>query len=167
MNNLKITTIAALSSENRGIGKDGDLPWHIPEDLKRFKRLTVDHPVIMGRKTWESIPQKYRPLPDRTNIILTRSSDYTADGAVVCNSLPSALKAAAEHDEVVYIIGGESVYKKALELEKVDRLELTFVEGTFECDTFFPEFGDEFKEVAREEYSDHSPPFTFCTFEKK
>ena len=122
---------------NRLIGSRNQLPWHLPADLAHFKKVTMGKPIIMGRKTYESIG---RPLPGRTNIVLTRSADFTADGVSIVASLEQALAMVAAEDEAV-IIGGSSIYELAL--PQVDRLYLTYIENSFEGDAWFPEFSDD------------------------
>jgi dihydrofolate reductase len=133
---MEIAIIAALSN-NRVIGKDGKIPWHIPEDIKRFKKLTEGNPVIMGRKTWESIPERFRPLRERTNIVLT-SRDLGRDDIISCDSLNDAIEVSRDYGNHVYIMGGEQVYREAMKL--ADRMELTEVHGNYEGDSYFPEF---------------------------
>ncbi|MES2931769.1 MAG: dihydrofolate reductase [Patescibacteria group bacterium] len=148
----KISVIAALS-RNRAIGKDNQLLWQIPGDLPRFKKLTTGHPVIMGRKTWESIPEKFRPLPGRTNIVITRDSSYDAPGAVLAQSFPEALSRArdAEGSEEIFAIGGQQVYECALPF--ATNLYLTLVDEEKDGDAFFPAYEDQFsKETLREEH---------------
>ena len=142
-----LSTIVA-ASENNVIGKDNQLLWHLPDDLKHFKRTTKGHHVIAGRKTFES---QGKPLPHRTNIIVTRNPDYRAEGCIVVNSLDRALELAQADDEP-FIIGGEQIYRMALPL--VERIYLTRVHAEFEGDTFFPELDmDQWKEISREYYS--------------
>ena len=129
----EIIIIAAVS-ENNAIGKDGKIPWQIKEDLQRFKRLTLNHPVIMGRKTYESLPVK--PLKDRINIVLTRDTNFIPKGVVVKHSLKDALHYCKDYDKV-FIIGGQSVFEEGLKV--ADTLELTRVRGKYEGDAFFPE----------------------------
>lgn len=127
------------------IGKDGDMPWHLPEDLKHFTRLTTGHPVIMGRKTWLSFPDKYRPLPGRTNIVSTRQKDWAdtpeAEGAVVVPSLDDALLESQFVDggETVWILGGGDVFRQSTELANV--AVVTTIDVTADGDTFAPELG--------------------------
>ena len=121
-------------ARNGAIGKDGDLPWRLSDDLKHFKATTLGKPVVMGRRTWESIG---RPLPGRTNIVITRDTAYTAEGCVVVHSLDEAIRAAGEAAEVM-IIGGGEIYREAL--PSVDRIYMTLVHARIEGDTFFPEF---------------------------
>jgi dihydrofolate reductase len=129
------------------IGKGGTMPWHLPEDLKHFSSLTAGHPVIMGRKTWESFPEKFRPLPGRTNIVITRQEAWGgtpgAAGAVTVRSLDDALLESqfAPGNEMVWIIGGGSIYAQALDL--ADVAVVTTIDTTAEGDTFAPELGYE------------------------
>src|SRR3989344_2696086 len=145
MNNPKISLIAAIS-ENRALGKDNKLIFHIPDDMKRFKEITSGYPVIMGRKTYESIG---RPLPNRTNIVVTRDESYRAEGCEVVNSIEEAIKAAEkiEKDEI-FVIGGGQIYEQAIKF--ADKLYLTVVKGEYPADTFFPDYS-EFKKVVFEE----------------
>jgi len=129
---MTLSLIVAIS-ENGVIGREGDLPWRLSADLRRFKRLTMGHPIIMGRKTFESIG---RPLPGRTMIVVTRQPDYRAAGAVVVHSLDEALETASHIDDEVFLIGGAEIYRRAL--ERVDRLYLTRVHADIEGDTRFP-----------------------------
>ncbi len=130
-----IIIIAAVAAD-RGIGRAGDLLWHISADLKHFKTLTTGSAVVMGRRTWESLPR--RPLPGRLNIVVSRNPGYQADGAVVTDTLASAAQAAAAQGyEDIYIIGGGQIYTQAMPL--ADRLELTEIDATApDCDTYFP-----------------------------
>lgn len=140
-----ITLIAALS-KNNVIGKDGDIPWKISADMKRFAELTTGHTVVMGRKTYESLPKKFRPLPDRNNIVLTSQPNYQEGGGIeICQStdiLVDYLSIRAVFKDAMYpqifIIGGASLYNFCIPF--ADKLELTFVDGEYEGDTFFPAF---------------------------
>jgi dihydrofolate reductase len=135
----RIILIAALACSNRAIGRGGKLPWSIPEDLKRFQQLTLNHTVIMGRKTWEFDLEK-RPLKNRLNLVV--SSTLRADenlGIQVARSLPQALEYCRDRDQV-FIGGGASLYAQAFDLGIVDTLELTLIEGHYEGDVFFPPF---------------------------
>ncbi len=138
--------VVAIAERTRGIGRNNKLLWNIPEDLKRFKDITSGHPIIMGRKTYESIG---RPLPNRTNIIITRNPEYKVEGCIVVASLDEALERSKtlKSDEV-FIIGGGEIFKQALPI--TDKLYLTVVEGDFEADVFFPEYS-EFRKVLHEE----------------
>lgn len=168
-NNITVSAIAALGNQ-RQIGKDGDLLWHIPEDLKHFKQLTENKAVVMGRKTWESLPKTARPLPQRENIILTSQTDYKASGAVVKNSLEAGLDYAREWSQEnsqseIFIIGGAAVYKQAL--PETEKLYLTLVDSDQDGDTFFPNYKEEFVELDREEHSQNIPGFVFINLERK
>lgn len=127
--------VVAIAEDSRIIGLNGDLPWKLRADLQRFKSITKGHTVIMGRKTWESIPPKFRPLPDRRNIVLTGNPEYVADGAEVFHSLEMVLNIPS-FGEKLFIIGGESVFKKALPV--VDVIHLTVVEYDGDGDTYLP-----------------------------
>ena len=147
-----ISIIAAVGRNNRAIGKAGALLWRISDDLKRFKRLTLGHPVIMGRKTFESIG---KALPDRTNIVITRHSDFRADGVVVARSLEEAIEIASKQEEKeIFIIGGGEIYQQALPLCR--KLLLTEVESDAEGDVFFPDYraAGFTREVSREARTD-------------
>ncbi len=162
-----ISAIAAISANDRGLGMRGDLLWNIPEDLKRFRELTRGHPVVMGRKTWESLPENVRPMPGRTNFVVTRQAGYAATGATVVTNIETALEIAplAPGGEEVFVIGGGEIYAAAL--PKTDRLYLTLVDGIKEADVFFPEYAEMFtKVIEREEYADHTPPFAYLTLER-
>ncbi|MFT4926267.1 MAG: dihydrofolate reductase [Phenylobacterium sp.] len=132
-NNMKISMIAAMAA-NRVIGKDNKMPWHLPADLKFFKKTTLAKPVIMGRKTFESIG---RPLPKRHNIVITRSADFSADGITVVHDTAAALAAAGEVEEVM-IIGGGHIYQQFL--AQASDLYLTLIDLTVEGDAFFPDY---------------------------
>lgn len=135
---MEIVIIAAVS-KNDVIGFRGKMPWDIPEDRKRFREMTMGNAVVMGRLTYESIDEKYRPLKGRLNIVLSRNSEYRPEGVVVCRSLDDALRV-AERNRVdkVYIAGGKEVYQKAMEI--ANRIELTKVHKGMEGDVFFPRF---------------------------
>jgi len=140
-------TIIAAVAKNNALGKDNKLIWHLPADLKRFKNVTLGHHVIMGRKTFESLG---KPLPNRINIIITRDSNYTAEGCIVTNSLTQALDAAKD-DTDPFILGGAEIYKQALEF--ADVLDLTIVHHEFDADVFFPEIDlTVWKETSRKSF---------------
>ena len=163
----KISIVVAIG-EDRAIGKSNELLWSIPDDLKRFKSLTSGHPVIMGRKTWESIPEKFRPLPSRTNIVITRDSSYNAPGAVLAQSFPEALSLArdAEGSDEIFAIGGQQVYECALPF--AHRLYLTLIDDRKEGDVFFPRYEEEFsKEIAREERVHEGLHYTWLDLERQ
>lgn len=130
-----ISLIAAMDN-NRLIGSDNSLPWHLPADLAHFKNITMSKPILMGRKTYESIG---RPLPGRTNIVLTRSSDVQIEGVTVVNSIEDAVLVVSDVEELM-VIGGGSIYE--LLLPKADRMYISYVEGEFEGDAWFPEFDE-------------------------
>jgi len=149
----EVVIIAAVA-KNRVIGKDNQLIWNIPEDMAHFKALTAGHTVIMGRKTWESLPPRFRPLPGRRNIVVSRQDNYAAPGAEVTDSLENSLKLAST-DPTVFIIGGEQIYGQAMAL--ADRLEITEVDLEPEGDAWFPEISTAiWKPAARSEGSGYA-----------
>jgi dihydrofolate reductase len=147
----KICIVVAIGN-NRELGKDEKLLWHIPDDLKRFKALTLGHPIIFGRKTFGSVLgyNKGKPLPERTNIVVTRDTNYSYEGAVVAHSLEEAIeKASAIDNEEIHIGGGANLYEQVL--PKVDKLFLTLIDDDKEADTFFPAYEDQFRKRTFEE----------------
>ncbi|MCF6167219.1 dihydrofolate reductase [Lutibacter sp.] len=158
-----ITIIAAVA-ENNALGKDNKLIWHLPADLKRFKKVTANHHVIMGRKTFESLG---KPLPNRTNIIVTHNTNFSAENCIVVNSLQQALKA-VKNDENPFILGGAEIYKQAIEI--ADKLDITFVHHKFEADVFFPEIDKSVWKETRREHFDadekNKYDYSFVTFER-
>ena len=160
---MKISVIVAMA-DNGVIGNQNRLPWHLPADLKHFKATTMGKPIIMGRKTWESIG---RPLPGRTNIVVTRDPDYVADGCVVVHGIDAALAAAADADEVM-VIGGAEFYRQVL--PRASTLYLTLVHDSFEGDAFFPELdGREWRELTREDFepdADNPHAYSFVELER-
>ncbi len=167
---MRINLIYAKAS-NGVIGKDNTMPWHLPEDLAHFRRQTQGCPVIMGRKTWESLPPKFRPLPGRTNVVLSRDAAHaqsiTAAGAVVCSTLQDAIAHCAkllEPSSEVWVMGGAQVYAQALPLAQ--RVVVTEIHQPFEGDAYAPELGPEWQETAREEHTAaNGLPFAFVTYE--
>ena len=145
---MNISIIVAVA-ENNVIGKDNTLIWHLPADMKFFKEKTTGHCIITGRKNYESIPGKFRPLPNRTNIVITRKADYKAPGAIVVNSIEQAIvKAKETGDAEFFIIGGAEIYQQSLRY--VNRIYLTKIYHSFNGDVFFPELtADEWKETDR------------------
>jgi dihydrofolate reductase len=137
---MTFSIVVAFGHTTRVIGKDGDIPWNLPSDLKHFSRLTTGSTVVMGRKTYESIPKKFRPLPKRRNIVLTRNKDWKEDGVEVVNEMTDIFEI-LEPGEQVYVIGGESVYRVFLPLCKY--LYISYVNSKAEGDTYFPEFSNE------------------------
>lgn len=140
MQNPKVSIVAALAGKKRVLGYKGAIPWHIPEDLQRFKAITMGAPIIMGRKTFESIG---RILPGRINIVITRDTSFKREGITIVHSLEEALQQVQNHDEV-FVIGGGEIYNQALPI--TDKLYLTIIDKEIEGDTFFPDF-QEFKKV--------------------
>jgi dihydrofolate reductase len=137
---MKVSLIVAMDSK-RGIGKNNDLMWHLPMDMNFFKETTKNHIVVMGRKNYDSIPEKFRPLPNRLNVVLTRNKDFQADNCIVFNSLDECFDYFKnEIERKVFIIGGGEIYKMALESNRLDELFITYVDGVFDADTYFPEF---------------------------
>ncbi len=157
---MKSFSIVVAADSNLGIGKNGSLPWHIPGDMQHFKELTtmtVDpakrNAVIMGRKTWESLPPKFRPLPERLNVVVTRNSALALpDGVIKASNLHDAFsiierKEFGDKIETVYAIGGGGIFKEAIKDPQCKKIYLTQILKQFNCDVFFPEFRDEFKET--------------------
>ena len=139
VNQMRVSLIVAIA-ENNGIGKDNDLLWHLPNDMKYFKEKTLNHTIITGRKNYISIPEKYRPLVNRNNIVLTRNTDFKEDGCIVMHNIQDAIEHALEIEkEEIFIIGGGQIYKEVLEEYLIDRMYVTHVHETFDADTFFPE----------------------------
>ena len=135
-----IISIIVAISKNQVIGKNNQLIWHLPKDMKFFMDTTMDTVVIMGRKNYESIPQKYRPLKNRKNVIISRNNSYKAKGCVVVNSIDESLKFLNNiKSNEVFVIGGGEIYKKFLEKGLVDRMYVTHIEEYFDGDTFFPD----------------------------
>jgi len=156
---MSLSIIVAMS-ENRVIGANNQLPWHLPEDLKYFKRITMGHPIIMGRKTFESIG---RPLPGRANIVVTRQPDWSVPGVIVAANIEDALRQAVREDadQEVFIIGGGELFRQTL--NKVSRLYLTQVHAHVDGDAFFPDFQrEQWREVERVDYdSDQKNPHDY------
>lgn len=153
--NIPIVIVAGIGSRTKAIGQDNQILFHVPDDLKRFKELSIGHPVIMGRKTFESIVAMLKnPLPGRTNIVVTRDESYKHEGAVVSHSLEEAFEvAASESPREIHIGGGAEMYR--LSLPYVDKLYLTLFDDDREGDSFFPEYENEFVEVARHGTREH------------
>ena len=165
-----VSAIAAVS-DNGIIGKDGDLPWHLPDDLQYFQRITTGHHVITGRKNYESIPDKYRPLKGRTNIVVTRNAEYEAPGALVVDSLDAALEIARlEKGTETFVIGGGQIYREAFTMRVIDRLYITLVHAEVEGDTHFPMLDpSEWQELSRvhhEADDRHAFAFSFVVLER-
>lgn len=148
------------------IGADNQLLWHLPTDLKNFKEITTGHPIIMGRKTYESIG---RPLPNRTNIVVSRRKDWFEEGILIVGSIKEALKFAKKMDEEVFVIGGGDIYKQTIDL--VDKLEVTQVKANLKADVFFPKISPKIwnktQEICHEKDDKNEFDFCFQTFERK
>ena len=165
-----VSAIAAVA-ENGTIGREGDLPWHLPDDLKYFQRITKGHHVITGRKNYESIPDKYRPLKDRVNIVVTRNTDYDAPGALVVDSLNAGLEIAhLANESEAFIIGGGQIYREALTMRVIDRLYITMVHSNVLGDTHFPQLDpsewNEVERVRHEADERHAFAFSFVVLER-
>jgi len=162
--------IVAVCTSNNGIGKNNDLLWHLPADMKFFRSQTTGYPVITGRKNYESIPEKFRPLPNRENIVITRQN-ITFKDAEVCSSIQEALKVAESYKkDKVFVIGGGQIYKQCLELDLVDKLIITWVDTEIEADVFFPKLDSSWKIISQKKNNpdDKNPyPFTFTEYQKK
>ena len=160
---MKLHMIYARA-RNGVIGKDNQMPWHLPEDLAHFKRVTLGQPVIMGRKTWDSLPARFRPLPGRLNIVVTRQSDWASEGAVRANSLEQALQFCGEAPDA-WIMGGADIYRQAEPLAST--AVVTEIDADFEGDAFAPVLSPKWREVQRESHTAASGlPFSFVTFQQ-
>lgn len=161
----EVALVAAVAA-NGVIGRDGGIPWHLPEDLRRFRDVTMGTPVVMGRRTWDSLPERFRPLPGRRNIVVTRALDWSAEGAERAASLAEALALAGDVPRVS-VIGGAALYDAAL--PHADLLLLTELHREVEGDTLFPDWDrDAFVEVDREEHrSADGLPFAFVTYRRR
>lgn len=158
-------TLIAAAGENNELGKENDLVWHLPDDFKRFKKLTTGHHIIMGRKTFDTFPQL---LPNRTHVVVTRQENYKKEGVIVVHSLERAIELTKE-DPQPFVIGGGEIYKMAM--DPADKIELTRVHGEFDADTFFPEVDESRWKLVSEEYHEkdekHNFAFTYLTYERK
>ena len=171
---IKTFSIVVAMDDRRGIGKNGTIPWHLPEDLKYFKDMTTrtsgpsqKNAVIMGRKTWESLPEKFRPLPNRLNVVLSRNEEFTAKGVVIGSTLEKAMDTLEKDPQIenIFVIGGAQIYTHALLHPLCQRLFITFVRGDFACDAFFPSLPNRFKEVRRTPVlSGSGPSYCFVEF---
>jgi|ERR1035437_200594 dihydrofolate reductase len=147
---------------NGVIGKDNAMPWHLPEDMAHFKRVTMGCPVIMGRKTWDSLPERFRPLPGRVNVVVTRQADWHANGALRAGSLTEAIALCPPQSDV-WVIGGAQLYALALPLAQ--SAVVTEIDAEFDGDTYAPQFGPQWKETAREsQVSSTGISFSFVTY---
>ena len=154
--------LIAATSQNNALGKDNKIIWHLPDDFKRFKELTSGHHIIMGRKTFESFP---KPLPNRTHIVITRQKNYNPEGCIVVNSIEEAFEICPKSEDV-FLIGGAEIYK--LGLPFTDKIELTYINETFEADAFFPEIDFSEWKLTNEEFhpkdEKHAHDFSFRSF---
>lgn len=160
-----MTTIVVAMGEKNEIGFENQLLWHLPKDLKHFKEITSGHPVIMGRKTYESIG---KPLPNRTNIVVSRKTDWFEEGILIVGSIKEAVKFAKKIDEEIFIIGGGKIYEQTMDI--VDKLEVTLVKADLEADTFFPKIDPKIwkktDEICHEKDEKNQYDFCFQTFER-
>lgn len=168
---MRVSLIAAVA-DNGVIGKDNDLVWKLPDDMRFFSEMTRGRHVLMGRRNFESIPAKYRPLPGRPNLVVSRNAGYDAPGAKVLTSIEAGLTLAMEAGEAeTFIIGGGQIYRAALEAGIVDCQYITHVHGRPEGDTFYPEFEsrDWHKTVLSEHPADdrHAMAFTICKYDRR
>jgi dihydrofolate reductase len=139
---MKVALIVAIDAE-RGIGKNNDLMWHLPNDMKFFKDTTQNQIVVMGRKNYDSIPEKYRPLPNRLNVVLTRNPDFQAPDCKVFTSLEACFEYFKhEREKTIFIIGGGEIYKMALESGRIEEMYVTYIDKIYGADTFFPLFDE-------------------------
>lgn len=164
MSGRTVTLVAAIA-RNGVIGRDGTIPWHLPADLAHFRELTLGRPVVMGRRTWESLPDRFRPLPGRRNLVVTRRPGWAAPGAERAGSLEEALRLAGDED--VAVIGGAEVYAAAL--PHADVLELTEIDADIAGDVCFPRWDPAtFVEVARTpQVANDGTPFSFVTYRRR
>jgi dihydrofolate reductase len=165
---MTISMIAAIA-RNGVIGKANDLPWHLPDDMKYFMQTTKGHHVIMGRKNYESLPEKFRPLPNRTSIVVTRQADYKAPGCTIVHELNEGVKLAVKNGEPeLFIIGGSEIYQLGMAL--ADKIYLTEIDADIEGDTFFPNYKkDLWHEVSRQHHAQderHKFSFDFVVYKK-
>jgi dihydrofolate reductase len=156
--------LIAATSQNNALGKDNKIIWHLPDDFKRFKELTSGHHIIMGRKTFESFP---KPLPNRIHVVITRQKNYNPEGCIVVNSIEEAYEICPKNEDV-FLIGGAEIYK--LGLPFTDKIELTYINETFEADAFFPEIDFSEWKLTKEEFHSkdekHAHDFSFQTYIK-
>ncbi len=167
---MNISLIVAIA-ENNAIGLNNDLLWRLPNDMKFFKETTSGHHIITGRKNYISIPKKFRPLPNRTNLVLTRQADFTDEGSFVFNNLESAINYAKSNNETeLFIIGGGQIYQEALNKDLIDKMYVTHVHHNFEADTFFPEIDNTVWSKKNTEFhaqdEKHPYSYSFVVYEK-
>lgn len=161
-----MTTIVVAMGLKNEIGADNQLLWHLPTDLKHFKEMTTDHPIIMGRKTFESIG---KALPNRTNIVVSRKKDWFQEGILIVGSIKEAVKFAKKIDEEIFIIGGGNIYEQTMDI--TDKLEVTLVKAELEADVFFPKINEKIwqktNEICHEKDDKNNHDFCFQTWERK
>lgn len=159
---MELNLIAALGKNNE-IGKNNDLLWHLPNDMKFFKSTTQNSVVIMGRKNWLSIPEKYRPLPNRVNVVLSKNTSFKAEGAKVFNKFSEVIDFYNSTENPIFVIGGAQIYELALKSNLVKTMYLTHVDSSFDADTFFPAFNinDWITETILDQPKDENHPFAF------
>ena len=167
---MKNISLIVAVSENMVIGKDNKLAWHLPDDMNYFSNMTKGHSIIMGRKNWESIPKKYRPLPERKNIVVTRNNKFEDKGAIIVNSIEKAVEKARRFDEEeIFIIGGGEIYK--LGFAYVDKLYITKIYANIDGNTYFPKWNKEnWKEISRISHpkdEKHEFDFDYVIYKKK
>ncbi len=165
-----IISLIAAVSKNLVIGKNNDLPWHLPDDMKFFMQTTKGHHCIMGRKNYDSIPDKFRPLPNRTNIVVTRQKGFKAPGCIVVNDIEKALELSKKNGETeVFIIGGAEIYRQGMSVTQ--RMYLTEIQAEIHGDVFFPEFKkDSWKEMKRVHHAAderHVYAFDFVVYDRR
>jgi dihydrofolate reductase len=168
---MKVSLIVAVG-ENLEIGKDNDLLWHLPKDMRFFTQTTKGHHVIMGRKNWESIPHKYRPLSERTNVVVSRKENMKFEGGEHVTTIKEGIELARKNgDDEAFIIGGGQIYRAALNENLIDTLYITRVHSKFDADTYFPEIDfSKWKEISSVHFEadeKNKYPFTIFTYEKK
>lgn len=165
---MNFAIITATDKKN-GIGKNNDLPWHISADLKHFASVTNEGTVIMGRKTWESIPEKFRPLKNRLNIVISRGEVVLPENVFLAHSIDEALALAEKNNPTnkAFIIGGASLYAESINHEKCNELFITEIDGIFDCDAYFPQISDTFKKAEEgEQNMEGETKFRFVRYEK-
>ena len=161
---MKLHLIYARA-RNGVIGKDNQMPWHLPEDLAHFKRVTLGQPVIMGRKTWDSLPARFRPLPGRLNIVVTRQSDWQAEGALRAGSIEEAMRLCGDASDA-WIMGGAEIYRQAEPLAST--AVVTEIDADFEGDAYAPELSSKWREVQRQAHTAASGlAFSFVTYQQE
>lgn len=177
---MQAFSLVVAMDDTRGIGKDGDLPWHLPPDLKHFREVTTTtntegkmNAVVMGRITWESLPDRFKPLPGRINVVLSRNHNLDLpDGVILADSLATLGSTIKSHPlfdqlESVFVIGGQQIYDQAVRMPQCQRIFATHIQGSFDCDAFFPEFCEEFSQVSSDSLQDHEGlKYHFAEYER-